>query len=146
MKTFFSTFLFCFLHTTTTQVQAFWTGAKVSYQPYRAASTAMFTLIKTTASKYSTVPVHFERSSIDEGFLIFEFENVKKLRGSGEYDDDEEDDEEENEDEEEDESLPPTELDEDDRMIECQKVVRRDFYKFYYSLACISQLNYYSYR
>ena len=92
----------------------------------------MFTLIKTTASKYSTVPVHFERSSIDEGFLIFEFENVKKLRGSGEYDDDdEEEDEDEDEDEEEDESLPPTELDEDDRMIECQKVVRRDFYKFF---------------
>ena len=52
---------------------AHWTGGKVSYQPYRSASTAIFTLVKQSAAKHSTTPVHFEKTSIDEGYLIFHF-------------------------------------------------------------------------
>ena len=62
-------------HPNVTIAQAHWTGAKVSYQPYRSASYAIFTLVKESVQKHSTVPVHFERSSIDEGYLIFQFQS-----------------------------------------------------------------------
>jgi nucleotidyltransferase/DNA polymerase involved in DNA repair len=107
-------------------VQAFWTGTKVSYQPYRAASSTIFTLVKDKAREHATVPIHFERTSIDEGYLIFQFPNL--VTSSFESQEEEEDNDGGN-------GIcstptaAPTSFsaalqDQDDYVIECQRVVQ----------------------